>query len=171
MVDFILGALFSFPFWIAAYVLAAILLDFGHIKTSALFAVAFGFVAHHLFRDQLPADWRGWAYIVIAYLLIGTVWSTFKWFRHCDRVTFKLSEDIKGMPSPAREDYKRGAQKRIQPSNNLDKLTSWIALWPFSISGTLLADAYRIIDTIVTRYFKGVYAIITKHFSNKIDQL
>ena len=103
---------------------------------------------------MLFVDWTGkgpiisfhstldsWIWI-LGYLLIGLIWSFFKWGRYV-----KYAID--------RYDDEEDVRWKLKQFSN-DTIAYWIIWWPFSLIGFIFEDA---IDWVIHR-FKGVYNLI-----------
>ena len=49
------------------------------------------------------------------------------------------------------------AIEELKPSNMLGKLTTWALIWPFSMVENVLGDFIKIIQTFITKFFRGIY--------------
>jgi hypothetical protein len=92
-----------------------------------------------------------WGYVV-AYFAVGVVWSFLRYRRYVgvmvkslEKRTWRTQED------------KDKAINNLAPSNNLERITSWIIVWPFSVIENSLGDIITAIQSLVTRVFKGIY--------------
>ncbi len=84
-----------------------------------------------------------WLFI-LGYIVIGLIWSVFKWGR---LVKYYINK------------YEKEADVRSSLSyTSNDKIAFWILWWPFSILGFIFDDA---IEWII-EHFKGVYNMITE---------
>lgn len=104
---------------------------------------------------------------VIAYAAAGAAWSVFKWRRHMHspRVQDALKRGLREWIDS--ESKKRGEAfensiwfpDMAYASNNKDRITSWIALWPFSVIGYVVGDW-------LLRAFERVYEALTGVYDN-----
>lgn len=137
----------------------------------------FAYVQHHVLTTIL---------YVLGYLAAGLAWSFAKWFSFLmafrdkfrqEKVSFlrwkKLDEDAEGqVPKemrPAFLEYMRqtGAfdyrfrdnslAEKPRASNNKARIISWMSLWPFSLTGTLLNDPVRRLFNWLFNSFKALY--------------
>lgn len=90
----------------------------------------------------------------VAYLVIGVIWSFWRYNVHvADSVKY-----IRGLsPSKWSEEYRRTTIENLAPTKNLDRITAWIIIWPFSAVENVLGDIISAIQVLVTKVFKGVY--------------
>jgi hypothetical protein len=100
------------------------------------------------------------------YLIIGIVWSFFKWFKTVKYAKGKFLKAKADYENSVNNGYKSATLKSITyflPKVNQWKasITSWILFWPFSILryafGTMLID---FMDAVISR-LKGLYDSIT----------
>jgi hypothetical protein len=86
------------------------------------------------------------------YLAVGFVWSFWRYKRHADYIV----EEYRGRSLDAR----KAAVEKLQPSRMLDKITTWVLVWPFSMVENVLGDFIKIVQTFITKFFKGIYSRI-----------
>ena len=60
------------------------------------------------------------------------------------------------------------AAYHLQPSNNIDKITSWIIIWPFSLVENLLRDIINLVEEVPKTVLRKVYNYIYEQEINKI---
>jgi hypothetical protein len=94
------------------------------------------------------------------YLVVGFVWSFWRYKRHKDNIV----EEYKDRSLDAR----KLAVDRLQPSRMLDKITTWVLIWPFSMVENVLGDFIKIVQTFITKFFKGIY---TRIYLDGVNQL
>ncbi len=135
-----------------ALVILAVLALFGilaeHNKSSgwAVFWLAIaGAVAFVAFN--VPLMVLGIA--AVAYIAIGLVWSFWRYKRHVN----DMVEQHRSSSASTREDVLR----RIHPKNMLGTITAWIIVWPFSFVASIVGDMITFIQSLVTKFFRGVY--------------
>lgn len=120
----------------------------GHRK-SAVFAglVAMG-ISYFYFAVPLKTIW----YYVALYFVVGLGWSFLRYGRF-------LSEKVASLSKRQwdSQEEKEQAVQDLAPINNLERITSWIIVWPFSVIENTLGDIITAIQSLVTRFFKGVY--------------
>jgi hypothetical protein len=93
------------------------------------------------------------AYYVAAYVVIGLLWSFWRYKRF---VTAGI-ESINFESDHISSGYKRNRISEFHPSENLDKITAWIIVWPFSMIENVTGDLISLVHTLITKVFKGVY--------------
>jgi hypothetical protein len=71
---------------------------------------------------------------VLGYLVVGAVWSIFKWNRYLKILRFNKIEDGGKFSKSELENMVR---------YNKSRLISWMAYWPFSIIWTALSDPFQ----------------------------
>ena len=82
-----------------------------------------------------------------AYLVIGVVWSFYRY----KRFIVSMVEHLREM------NYKLESISQYHPTKMLDTITAWIIIWPFSLLENLCGDIINGIETLVKKVFKGVY--------------
>lgn len=143
--EFILGLLLSWPALIAL-VLIGIL--FEHNGSSG-WAIFFGLIAAAVsyFYFQIPLATI--AIGAVAYVVIGMMWSFYRYKRHA----MKVVEEYKN-ESPQN---KERALHRLHPKEMIGTISAWIAIWPFSMVENLVGDIINTIQTLITKFFRGIY--------------
>ena len=153
---FILGWALSWPGLIALLVLGTIF-EANEAHGWAMFmGVVSAVVAYFFFAIPLTT------LLVYAacYLAVGFVWSFWRYKRHTDSVV----DEYRGRSLEAR----KLAVERLQPSHMLDKITTWVLIWPFSMFENVLGDFIKIVQTFITKFFKGIYSRIYQAAVGKI---
>lgn len=100
------------------------------------------------------------------YLAVGFIWSFWRYKRHADCVV----DEYRGRSLISRKE----AVEKLRPSNMLDKITTWVLVWPFSMVENVLGDFIKVVQTFITKFFKGIYNRIYQTASVKmlgIDEL
>lgn len=111
----------------------------------------------------------------VVYVIVGVVWSFWRYHQHVKISAEKLRVKKANRPVPEQPYFDMHIRQEIRdlaPSANLDLITIWIIIWPFSVVENILSDVLSAIETLVTRVFKGVYArIYTSHVSSLLDEV
>ena len=102
-------------------------------------------VAYLFFNVSLAAIAIG----AVAYIVIGLVWSFWRYKRHAANVV----EQYKGKSSHEKEH----ALRKLHPRAMLDTIIAWVLIWPFSLVENMIGDFINAIQTLVTKVFRGVY--------------
>jgi hypothetical protein len=84
-----------------------------------------------------------------AYIVVGLVWSFYRYKRHADKQVAKY----KGAESTT----KQLILARLHPKEMLGTITAWIMVWPFSMVERVVGDLINFIQSLVTKFFRGVY--------------
>lgn len=134
---------------------------FGFLALAIYFAVAF--FAFGTNPIVWIGDHPGAALVASgAYLAAGALWSLFKWDRRM------ASPYIQDAIKDARKKYDEMVNfsgerdfyssvyfpNRAQPSSNKERITTWIALWPFSLAGYFIGE-------ILLRFFERIYDVLS----------
>jgi len=86
---------------------------------------------------------------VIAYFVIGFVWCAWRYKRYANDIVEKFKNSNK---------YERqSAVARLHPTRMLDKLTTWVIVWPFSVVENFTGDFIKLVQIGITKIFKGVF--------------
>ena len=94
------------------------------------------------------------------YLAVGFIWSFWRYKRYADQIV----EMYSGRNLSARKE----AVEKLRPTNMLDKITTWVLIWPFSMIENVLGDFIKVVQTFITKFFKGVYNRIYQAAVGKI---
>lgn len=86
----------------------------------------------------LRLDWRAILIGVLAYVVVGAIWSFFRWFRFIKRLT----DEYKESPSEGRYN---SLKSDLKVSNNKSRITGWIAYWPWSLLWNITGDFFKMI--------------------------
>jgi len=136
------------------------------------------------------------ASVIGIYLVIGVLWSIFKWFRFVKKTTKEFNKvkvktlEKHGVSSvsalPSCKDGKTGSwekrdpkewleteykirKSRCSPSEGKDRITTWILYWAFSMFWDVFETiTIRLIDNIY-KMVKSVYLKITKKLFRDLD--
>lgn len=94
----------------------------------------------------------------VAYLAVGVVWSFWRYHRY-------VEEKVAGLKPTEYTAFNLEHQiDKLAPGKNLDLITSWIIIWPFSAVEHILSDVITAIQSLVTNVFRSVYnRIYTSH--------
>ncbi|MNC53199.1 hypothetical protein D3C75_1025890 [compost metagenome] len=90
--------------------------------------------------------------------MIGLVWSFWRYNVHA-KETVAWIKTLQ-VPDKFSESYRQTQIDNLAPSKNLDRITAWIIIWPFSAVENILGDMINAIQALVTKVFKGVYSKI-----------
>lgn len=86
-------------------------------------------------------------FYALAYLVLGVVWSFYRYKRFIVAKVETLNE----------MNYRLESISQYHPTKMLDTITAWIIIWPFSLLENLCGDIINGIETLVKKVFKGVY--------------
>lgn len=95
---------------------------------------------------QLAALALGWQAVligVIAYTIIGVAWSFFRWYRY-------IQQAVKQDKNLNHGDY------AISVSHNANRITGWIAYWPWSMLWNLTGDFFTTISERLTSVYQNI---------------
>lgn len=152
---FFAGWLFT---WQALVLVLVVGIFFEHTASRGL-AVFSGIVAMVISYFYFEVSLQTIAYAAVGYLIVGVIWSFW-------RYNVFVSDRMKELRSRSwtNLDHYTTATEGLAPSRNLKRITAWIIIWPFSAVENILGDIITMIQTLVTKVFKGVYyKIYTSH--------
>lgn len=84
--------------------------------------------------------------IVVAYVVIGVLWSMFRYRMAIIDYVSSISKV---------DEYT--SVSIVKPSSYTSRIVEWIVCWPVSVVGYLIKDILRFIKSIVTVHLKAVY--------------
>lgn len=147
---FISGLLFTWP---ALVVLLLLGITFEH-KGARGWAVFTGIVSMIVSYFYFNVALESILYYALAYLIVGIVWSFWRYNGYVkEQVAY-----IKSMSSKAfSADWRQTQVDNLAPTKNLDRITAWILIWPFSAVENIAGDIINAVQALVTKVFKGVY--------------
>jgi hypothetical protein len=163
---FFAAYLLTWPALVAVLLLGIAFEHTGNRK-SAVFAglVAMG-ISYFYFAIPLSTIWG----YLVAYFVIGVVWSFWRY-----KLYVGLMAKALGARTWKTQADKDRAIDELLPSNNLERITSWIIVWPFSVIENVLGDIITMIQGLVTKVFKGVYYKIfvaqTEGLRNRVESV
>lgn len=137
--------------WPALAIVLLLGIAFEHTgnRKSAVFAGLVAMcISYYYFEVPLTTIWV----YVAAYVVVGVIWSFWRYRVYVS----KMVESMAGYTWKSQADKDRDIN-RLAPTNNLERITSWIIVWPFSMIENVLGDIITMIQSLVTRVFKGVY--------------
>lgn len=120
----------------------------GNRKCAVFAGIVAMAISYFYFAVPLKTIW----FYLVAYVVVGLVWSFWRYKLYLAKMVKSLSE--RKWKSQADKEH---AVKNLLPSNNLERITSWIIVWPFSVIEHVLGDIITLVQSLVTRFFKGVY--------------
>lgn len=158
---FISAYAFSWPF-LAILFLTGVVFEHTRCHGWAVFTGLVAMVVGYFYFDVSLKTILFWA---IGYVLIGLVWSFW-------RYNVYVSDGVKAIKERLNSDNNytlvQGRKDELLPSRNLDLITTWVLIWPFSAVECLLGDVITFIQTLVTKVFRQVYSRI---YSSHIESL
>lgn len=114
-------------------------------------SVFFGLVAATISYFVFSVSLVTIAWCLLAYVPIGIAWSIWRYKRH-------VSDTVERVRDMSENDYDRvSAINQLHPSRMLSTLTTWVIAWPFSMIENVCGDFVKMIQTMITTFFKGVY--------------
>lgn len=101
----------------------------------------------------MALSWQAIATILVGYVLVGIVWSLFKWNRY---VNAKIKEVIERYGSWENAIKSLVIIHEISPSYNKSKLIGWIAWWPWSMFWDLSGDFFTMLYEGMTNAYQKI---------------
>lgn len=142
---FAAGLILTWPALIVLFVLGILFEHNGARGWSVFTALVAAATAFFFFSVSLMTIAIG----AVAYVIIGLVWSFWRYKRHAAKVV----EENKGLDKM----YRERAIERLHPKAMLPTITAWILIWPFSMVENITGDIINFIQSLVTKFFRGVY--------------
>lgn len=154
MIETIISA-FAFGtiwFWLLVTITSIVVIasiENEHYFTPSALVLLLGIMSWKSFTNM---SWQAIATTIVGYLIIGIVWSLYKWHRH---VTSVIAYNIKDSGSWQKATERYAVKHTIEPAHNKGKLIGWIAWWPWSLFWNLSGDFFNIVyDGMVNAYQK-----------------
>lgn len=135
-----------------AVVILLVLLFFGILSEhndSSGWSIFFMLIAGAVAFMSFTVSWIMLAVYAVGYIVIGLVWSFWRYKRHADKIVQKFKN------ADPRE--KQMALSRLHPKEMIGTITAWILVWPFSFVQNMLKDLIAAIQMMVTKFFRGIY--------------
>lgn len=85
----------------------------------------------------------------VVYVMVGLLWSFWRYKRHAQ----KIVDQYKAEDARMRE----SALRSLHPKEMLGTITAWIMIWPFSMFENIAGDIINIVQSMVTKFFRGIY--------------
>lgn len=152
MFEFIAGLVAGYVLTWPALVIVLLAGIFFEHTGSRKMAIAAGIgamaISYHYFDVSIKAL-LAWA---VVYLVVGVLWSFWRYRGYVAKEMQQLQSIM----------FKRQADLEwrlhcLAPGNNLDRISAWIIIWPFSLVEHLLGDIINAINALASKVFKGVY--------------
>jgi hypothetical protein len=90
------------------------------------------------------------------YLVIGTLWSFYKWYR-------VAREYVKGYNEQADKGFSYSGVSKPRASESIERISAWIVYWPSSVIIFFFEDFLaNLVEGIVNK-FQGIYKRIENH--------
>lgn len=163
--------------WWFLCILVGIILWNVHIDNDGwaiVWIVALGLAAYFAFT----VSWQTIAIVAAVYIPIGLVWSIYRWKRHC-KSALKTYQEQKEAISNIKErniswDNKierrqEEAKDAMNPAKNVDKIASWVIIWPFSFIDNIIGDLIDILKDFIKKYLIKIYDTIAGKYLNQIN--
>lgn len=86
---------------------------------------------------------------IVGYFAMGFGWCVWRYKRH----TMKVVEQYKDASASDR----KYAVADLHPQRMLSTLTTWVLVWPFSMVENVTGDLIKLVQTTITKVFKGIF--------------
>jgi hypothetical protein len=149
--DIVIAYILTWPFLIGLFVFG---IWFEHSESTgwAVFtAIIASIVAYFYFKVPL----LNLLYYALGYSVVGVLWSFYRYKRFVRDGVEKINAD-KDLSESSRKLH----IKYLHPGENLDKITAWVIVWPFSFIDNFVGDVINFVENLVKTYFKAVYTRI-----------
>jgi hypothetical protein len=136
--------------WPAIAVLLVLGILFEHSEARG-WAIVTAIVASVVSFFYFSISLENFAFGSLAYLVIGIVWSFYRYKRYVGKAVSDAKESVM---SDTQKEY---LIRDLHPTKNLSTITAWIIVWPFSAIDNIAGDLINAIETLVKTVFRGVY--------------
>lgn len=147
---FLAGWFLSWPS-LAILLGIGILFEHNEARGMAIFLIIVSAITAFFFFDMTLAQVAVYAGI---YLVIGTIWSFWRYRRYVRSTVERLRSSGK---SPS---YKAMELESLAPSQNTNTIVAWIIVWPFSAVDNIAGDLINLLTELVNNVFRQIYASI-----------
>lgn len=145
VVGFFAGWLLTWPALIGLIILGVIFEHNEAHNASAFTLLVAAAVSYFFFSVSLTTIAIG----AVGYVVIGLFWSFWRYKRHAQKVVEKNQHESEGV--------KKYALEALHPSAMLGTITYWVMVWPFSFISSVSSDLINLVQTLITKFFRGVY--------------
>lgn len=101
---------------------------------------------------------------VVAYFIFGFAWSIWRYYRYVSAAVEKIQNDCNHV------DLCLKGIAWYEPNRMLGTLTTWVLIWPFSMAENVLGDVVKLVKTVISTFFRGVYHKIYENAVNEIKE-
>lgn len=145
------GYVLTWPTLIALFVFGT-LFEYNEARGWAVFTAIVALLVSFFYFD-VPLGTL--AVYAAGYVAIGVVWSFWRYKRYVEVRADKIREMYN---DPNKDQHlRRSFINDLRPTSNLDTITAWIVIWPFSFVESVAGDLINFIQNLVTKTFKAVY--------------
>lgn len=151
ILGFITGVLFT-PLGLISLGFLGVILEYYEFQVSTVTAMAllvWGLAYNHFVSFDLTNS----IIFGVGYLVIGLLWSFWRYKRYLSK---KMSV-IKNSAALFSDVEKKSMIEKLAPNKNIDRICTWIMVWPFSLIDNAFGDLINSIEYLVKTVFKRVY--------------
>jgi len=145
LLGFIAGWALSWPALIAIIFLGIVF----EANEAHGWAVTFGVIAAAIAYFFFSVPLMTLALYSAGYVVVGLFWSWWRYKRYADQMV----EKYKGRS----EQDRRHALQQLHPKNMIGKFTTWVLVWPFSMVENIAGDAIKLLQEVISKFFRGIY--------------
>ena len=156
------GYIVSWPSLVILVLLSSVWVDSESYILAMLSGILGVVTAYFLFNVTLESI----GYAVAGYFAAGFIWSIWRYRRWVRTEVAEYSS--RRLSDSYRVKYQDDELAKLAPNYQLGRLTAWVILWPFSMLGNVTSDIVHLVQTVITRFFKGIY---TKIFESALKDL
>lgn len=153
---FAAGLFLTWPALVAFMLLGIIFEHSGARGWSVFVALVTAVTSYFFFAVPLSTLAIGTA----AYIVIGVVWSFWRYKRHVDSAVTEAKKEN----SAVRELILQS----IHPKVMLPTISAWVIIWPFSFIENILGDLITVLETFIMKIFRGVYY---RYYNSAVEAL
>lgn len=139
----------------------------------AIFVTIVAALIYYKYIIAFFANWQLSLLCIIAYGVIGGLWSIWRWMKYCKKTVEEDTnsswkwEGDKRVTVPPDEYFKQ----ILAPSKHKSRLISWIVYWPWSMVWNVLGDFFTgIYDFLSNIYERVSSAVIRKALSKSLPK-
>jgi len=155
---FIGAILFTWEALVVLFVLG-IICEYNEWRGFAIFiAIVSAICAYFFFSVPLVTV----AEYSAGYLVIGFIWSFWRYKRHVDKVVDEIKENGRRSGDTTRLEY-------LKPTRMVGTIVAWVIVWPFSFVENFTQDIIRGIELVIKKVLHKVYNAIYASAIKSLD--
>lgn len=139
-------------------------------------SVMFGLAFATLWFWVNPAPISDVLIYAILYLIIGSIWSIWRYRRYVQirmsQVSFTSFDEKRYTEKDFMDKY---SVRELSPERSMERIVHWILIWPFSMIENLTTDIIQVVRVFVTRGLANMYnyiyaSVVQDSYKNRVKE-